>query len=89
MNNKAALRTLASLVQTQQTMERFWKDDYQKMIEAPKKFIQGKVSELQCQDNEVNEIKVLMAALEALQKNDPDSGMQQALLIAATVDLLT
>ncbi len=39
--------------------------------------------------HDVNEVKVLMRTLEMLQKEDPNSGMLQALFIAATVDLLT
>lgn len=81
--SEQAVKVASKLYEARDTMRRFWAERYPTKMEEYQGYIKRKATLEGCDD-----MKAVMALVKGLQARHEDSGMSQALLFAAYVELI-
>lgn len=78
-----AIQITSKLYDARDTMRSFWRGDYPKKVAEYQRLIRSGMAKYAC-----DEIKATMKIVALLQEKEPDSGMHQALILAAYVEMI-
>jgi hypothetical protein len=80
---KNVMQIAAKLYDARDAMRGLWRDKYGEKIADYQRYIRAGMQKYGC-----DEMKATMKLVALLQEKEPDSGMQQALVLAAYVEMI-